>query len=625
MEDFISAFEERIGNPSLFCGRRREMDLLLRWTTDLIPRKLAKSRALLGRRKSGKTALMQRLFNILWNLDGNVIPFYVEVLDQDQWLLEFSDEYFRTFLSQYLSFKTRTPLGKENIPWKWDVLHDMVRQLGNEKVLKAAESFHEDVEKEDEHNAMRSAFSAPSRFTGYDDVSFVVMIDEIQYMTQHIFYDRERNIRAHNLPGAFHGLVELKYAPMLVSGSYIGWMTQMMREMFVGGRLKRTPVSPKLTFPEGMDAVWRYAEHHGIPLTEEISLVINQLTQSDPFYIATLFRSDWPGRDFSTADGVIRTFAHEILDPGGEIFGTWSEYIDISLDAVNDIHGKKMLLHLSRERFRECPRDEIREHLGWPPERDRELEEKLRTLAYGNLITLTASNFHYQGIPDDVLDIIFRQLYQYEIEQDRPDVRAELTEKLDGLQRERKSLRGTLSELRGRMLELIVWRELNKCRKEGRTVTNFAGRLRKVTDAGDADKMDELIERCGGSKFGNVWMNHYIQLPHTAASEVDVIAEGEDDESRWFLVFEAKNRDERNPPTMDEAKRFATKVGMIRERSGQRKKRTRFVCPVYLSAKGFKDEVEEWLHGQGILTADMETWEDRASDGGGTFVPPLPE
>ncbi len=612
MEDFVCAFEERIGSPSLFCGRRQEMELLLRWTTDLIPKKLAKSRALLGRRKSGKTAIMQRLFNILWNLDGNVIPFYIEVLDQDQWLLEFSDEYYRTFLSQYISFKTRTPLRKKNKPWKWGELNEMLKALDNTEILREAENFQDDLEKEDTHNAMRAAFAAPAEFTGYDDVSFVVMIDEIQYMTKHIFYDKERKIRAHNLPGAFHGLVELKYAPMLVSGSYIGWMTQMMREMFVGGRLKRMSVSPNLTFSEGMEAIWRYAEHHGIPITEEISLVVNHLTQSDPFYIATLFRSDWPGRDLSTAEGVIRTFAHEILDPGGEIFGTWSEYIDISLDAVNDVYGKKMLLYLLKERHKECPRDEIREHIGWPPERDRELEEKLKTLAYGNLITLTTSNFHYQGIPDDVLDIIFRELYQYEIEQDRPDVRAELTEKLERLQEEKRSLAGTLSELRGRMLELVVWRELNRCRKENRTVTNFAGRLRKITDAGDADKMNELIELCGGSKFDNVWMNHYVQLPHTPALEVDVLAEGGDDESRWFLAFEAKNRDERNPPTMDEAKRFSTKVGMIRERAEQRRKRTRFVCPVYLSAKGFKKDVEEWLHSKSILTADMETWD--ASD-----------
>ncbi|MCP4104817.1 MAG: hypothetical protein GY749_49525, partial [Desulfobacteraceae bacterium] len=118
MERYVYAFEERIGDPSLFCGRRQELSLLLNWT-GMIPRKLSKSRALLGRRKSGKTAIMQRLFNILWNRNDKVIPFYFEVLQQDQWLLNFSDEYFRTFLSQYVSFKTRIPLAKENKPWNW--------------------------------------------------------------------------------------------------------------------------------------------------------------------------------------------------------------------------------------------------------------------------------------------------------------------------------------------------------------------------------------------------------------------------------------------------------------------------------------------------------------------------
>ncbi|TGO02002.1 hypothetical protein PN36_32260 [Candidatus Thiomargarita nelsonii] len=66
------ALKERIGDQSLFCGRKQEMDLL-------IPRKMAKSRALLGRRKCGKSAIMQRLFNILWNKNGRVIPFYFEV------------------------------------------------------------------------------------------------------------------------------------------------------------------------------------------------------------------------------------------------------------------------------------------------------------------------------------------------------------------------------------------------------------------------------------------------------------------------------------------------------------------------------------------------------------------
>jgi hypothetical protein len=38
-------------------------------------------------------------------------------------------------------------------------------------------------------------------------------------------------------------------------------------------------------------------------------------------------------------------------------------------------------------------------------------------------------------------------------------------------------------------------------------------------------------------------------------------------------------------------------------------KKIQFVCPVYLSAKGFDVPVEEWLHKQGIFTADLTTWE----------------
>jgi len=40
-------------------------------------------------------------------------------------------------------------------------------------------------------------------------------------------------------------------------------------------------------------------------------------------------------------------------------------------------------------------------------------------------------------------------------------------------------------------------------------------------------------------------------------------------------------------------------------------KGTRFVCPVYLSAKGFEPSVEVCLHEQGVLTADRASWEIR--------------
>ena len=68
------------------------------------------------------------------------------------------------------------------------------------------------------------------------------------------------------------------------------------------------------------------------------------------------------------------------------------EYIDISLNKVNDKYGKQILLILSKNRHNEMARDEILNQLGWPEERDPELEEKLQALVYVGLIEGTASS-----------------------------------------------------------------------------------------------------------------------------------------------------------------------------------------------------------------------------------------
>ncbi|NIM12879.1 MAG: hypothetical protein GTO45_12200 [Candidatus Aminicenantes bacterium] len=603
--------KERIGDPSLFCGRKQEMELLLEWSEN-IPREISKSRALLGRRKSGKTAIMQRLFNILWNRNGRIIPFYFEVLDFDRWLLDFSDDYFRTFLSQYLSFKTRTLLPADNSPRKMAELKDIGKTIGNHNVLRNIETFQEYYEAGKVDNAMNWAFGAPARFAGEENLFFLVMIDEIQFMTKYIFRDREYNVRAHNLPGAFHGLVESKIAPMLVSGSYIGWMTQMIRTMFVGGRLKQTEISPKLTFAEGMEAVYRYAEYYRVPITDESAYAINVLTQSDPFYIAALFRSDWPHRDFTSIAGVTRTLEFEVLNRKGELFATWSEYIDSTTKEVNDKYAKKILLFLSRERYKEFTRIEIGDYLGGELD-DVQLEDRLKTLEYGNLITRGTSNFRFSGIPDDILDLIFRQLYQEEIDQVKPDVGAELAAKVKDLEKDRKSLLGKLKELKGRMLEFIIYRELNRYVREDGIIKNFRQRLRPISrlEVQQENKMEEILTAVSTSKFEMVWMNYYIQVPATTtAAEIDVLVEGaEEDNYCWTLVFEMKNRDEKYLPTMAEAKSFVTKLNMVKQWLEQKDKEIRFICPVYFSANGFEPGIETWLHQHGVFTTDMERWE----------------
>jgi hypothetical protein len=603
----IYALEERIGDPTLFCGRKQQMDLLMDWC-NMIPPKMAKSRALLGRRKCGKTAIMQRLFNLLWNQNGLVIPFYFEVLDQDQWLLDFAADYYRTFMSHYLSFKTRTVLPVNNRPWKFPELLQMATDLGDEYARKDIESFLDDFEAQRVHQATNWAFGAPADLAQLENVCFLVMIDEIQFMTKNIFRDQDCQILARRLPGAYHGLVESKLAPMLVSGSYIGWMTQMMHDMFKGGRLKQTPISPKLAEEEGLEAVYRYAQHNQKSVSDEAAVAINLFTQSDPFYIASLFRSDWSHQNFLSVDGALKTLAFEILNQKGELFGTWSEYIFSTIKDVNDQEAKKILLFLSKDRYKEHTRVEISNHLKGRLSNS-ELEQKLRALEYGDLITRPGlSLFRYSGIPDDILDMIFRSLYQEELENDKPNIENELQAKLKAIEKEKQSLQGQVNELKGRVLEWTVYRELNQTSKQGQPIKEFQARLRPINQQ-SAEQLAKMLAIATQSPIDKTWINHYLQLQGTTPIEIDVLAEGADAHKSWAFMFEIKNRDEKHLPTMKEAQKFVANVSQITQWLAQQTgKPIKFICPVYLSANGFSTSVEDWLQEQGVLTTDWAHW-----------------
>jgi len=602
----IYALKERIGDPTLFCGRQQEFHLLKNWINK-IPIKRAKSKALLGRRKCGKTAIMERLFNILWNQkEQGIVPFYIEVKDQNKWLLHFADDYIRTCLTQYLSFLTRSLLPYQREKWDWDILENKAKQINNNSIIERIHLFQKYYIKKNEDEAFNIAVGTPYWFYEKDGYHFVIMIDEIQYMTKYIFQDKHHKVKAYNLPGIFHGMVELKFCPMLVSGSYIGWMTKMMEEMFVGGRLRNMIVSSSLTFDEGMIAVYKYAEISQIELSEQNAIVINILTQSNPYYISTFFETEWPQKDFKSISGIVKTFANEIIDKNSELHKTWLEYINNTLKEVNDKFAKKIMLILSKERDKEFARDEILNELGWSENKEPELEKKLSTLIYGDLVSEGSSAYHYKGIADNVLYLIFYHKYQYEIYHQKSDIEGELYKKIENLEKDKKSMQARINELKGRMLELIVWRELNKCRKEKTQITNLRKRLRPIIS--NHEEIENKITILEKTTFDIVWMNYYLNSPATMPMEMDVLAIKEKKNKILAIAFETKNRIESNLPTINECKLFINKIQWLRNSMGQKNQVN--IIGIFFSANGFSIENEKWLHDNGILTVDMEIWEN---------------
>ncbi|MCP4398836.1 MAG: hypothetical protein GY801_16250, partial [bacterium] len=84
---------EKIGNPELFTGRRNELTFFLEWCEG-VKGQCCKSSAILSRRKTVKTELLQRLYNILFDRnDPQLIPFYFEVEEGPKWAVDFCAEF----------------------------------------------------------------------------------------------------------------------------------------------------------------------------------------------------------------------------------------------------------------------------------------------------------------------------------------------------------------------------------------------------------------------------------------------------------------------------------------------------------------------------------------------------
>ncbi|WP_186441168.1 hypothetical protein, partial [Desulfamplus magnetovallimortis] len=338
---------ERIGEPDLLVGREKEFAGFHKWISR-IPGRLSKSRVILARRKSGKTAFIQRLFNQLWNENGKVIPLFFEISENKKWYPNFAEEYYRTFASQYISFLERDEM-RVTTPLTLKQIREYGYSVSHRHLTEDVDSILESQEAGNYDSMWNTAYTAPERFGAVLDIRFLVIIDEFQNITNYIYPDKERLTRPdETLAGSFHGVSESRIAPMLVTGSYVGWLMGILDEYLEAGRLKRFFMNPYLIPEEGLQAVFKYAEYYEEAITNESAVEINQLCKSDPFFISCVIESGYENKDLTTRQGVVATVNFEISDRLSEMSMTWGEYIEQTLDRVNDINAKAILLHMSK-------------------------------------------------------------------------------------------------------------------------------------------------------------------------------------------------------------------------------------------------------------------------------------
>jgi hypothetical protein len=446
---------EKIGDPDLLVGREKEFNHFGKWIKN-IPKRLSKSRVIIARRKSGKTSFVQRIFNQLWSENKEVIPFYFDFGENKMWYPNLAIDYYCAFASQYISFITRNP--------KLVIHHLSLKQIREFGVKESITILVDDVDflienKEigDSYELMwKRACTAPHRFADLYDQRVLVILDEFQNITKYIYPDQQyKEAAIDTLAGSYHSLAESKIAPMLVTGSYAGWLLKVISQYLEAGRLSQIRFSPYLTEDEGLEAVYKYASFYDEPITNDTAMQINKLCMADPFFISCVITSNYEDKDLTTSKGVADTVDYELSVDTAEMYLTWGEYIHHTVNEVNDKNAKNILLFLSKNNEKYFTPTDLKRELTLNLEVN-EIHKQLIVLKEADLITRAVSNINFRGLQDGTLNLILRKSFEEEIEGFEPNFKQEFSDKIAELNHKNKQLQGKLNSLYGKMAENML-------------------------------------------------------------------------------------------------------------------------------------------------------------------------
>jgi hypothetical protein len=231
-------------------------------------------------------------------------------------------------------------------------------------------------------------------------------------MNAMIYRDKLLTKRQDDMAGGYLSTAESKVAPLLVSGSWVGWLMNelimMLPSRFVFYFLKGMPQD------EAVELVFKYSQYFNVGVTEETAYLLAQLTEGSPFYMSSVIRSTCTPKDLTSIEGLTKILEFETLSDQGRIKSTWMEYVSSALPRINDRNAKNIVLYLSKHRDREVTRKELLDKLALDIS-DNDLENRLKALVKADIINQGSSNFRYQGVRDNIFDKVFRGVYEEEI------------------------------------------------------------------------------------------------------------------------------------------------------------------------------------------------------------------
>jgi len=583
--------KERLGAWELFTNRQEERAYFDSWVRN-IEKEGALSTAIVSHRKVGKTALLQRFYNDLFERGGNVIPFYLEIEEENRLKDEFSRIYYMTFISQLLSFKKKQWLGVYYSP---EELIAVSRELKLDYIAA-------DVERWQRYTGLGGAVlwrftrEAPHRLAEISGDRFVVVLDEFQNLNKYIYqsWPATPENQIPNMAGSYLGTCESKLAPMLITGSAVGMLMRLIHQQLP----KRFEFYFLEKFKEQdfLELGYKLSDLYGVPTNDECLLLAHRLLGGHPAYLRDLFNSKYKAKALTAPQGVYEAYLFEVGTPKqGRIRAGWEEYLDVAFDEINQFNAKKIVLFLAKHHEQEWTRMEIKERCGLTTMDDRELERKLQALVDADLISQGRTSLDYQGLGDTTFDKVFRMKYEKEIEQITFEiVRQNIIDEFERTNRELKTalaaktheanvLRGHLNQKKGEIGELWIKSVIRNHSHHGRYF--------------NPGELGNNAEKIRLPLFHEIAVHAFSRQDQKI--EIDILCRPAL-AAEWHLAVEVKNREARQVSVGD-VEKFAFKLQAFKEDRGEVKLQS-----LYYSFNGFQPAALEKLRELQIYWWDFD-------------------
>jgi len=580
------AIKERVGKPEHFIGRIKEIEFLYKWA-DNIRNEISRSIAFLGRRKIGKSLILERLYNIIYSEQKGLIPFYYEFSEGRRSGKEFYEDFISRFYLQVIGYYTRDitlnrlavdkrtivnftllfeQLKTHDIPHKPEIMRD---------IDACAQMVMRD---QSPYEYVLAATATPRGFATTPGVEekIVQMIDEFQYLNMYI------DAGVEDKPcKAYMSTAEMKVSPLIITGSLMGVVSEELM-LWLPHRFDEFIV-PKMDAKEAINMTMNYGKIYGHSITPEIAAYIVHITNNVPGRIIDMLSPKF-GKTLISND-TEADLALEFEAGQGSIRKDWNEYLFMAMKAVNHVNMRRMTYFLCKHEGQwYYPRD-IKNALSLELD-DNKLREELellhkydlieerdgryggvfdRTLKkvlmkqYGDILGLPEKDFDAYFRNDSLLDYLKERIRQLELGLEEADI----------LRNKLKELQGDHNNLKGHYYERVVLLKLIK------SIVNCAGGLTEGISVTDFSyKLSSFLE---------------------SGNEIDIVLEGKE----VVLMIECKNYASEyiHKITKKMVKEFIEKARRLAKERFQNKK----LRLAYFSKNGVEDKMKPVFDRHGIV------------------------